>query len=298
MRKKRQYDLPLQQRLGTEFLLMLIALMTLMASLASVVSLSLSGLSASWREGLENTLTVEIPVAADATAPAAARQEMAKRVLNVLLEDPAVLKADILSDADYDRLLSPWLGSGVLALETLPIPAMVTITLKERSPVIVERIADTMKNVAPEARVDTNETWLRDLANLARGVNAGAIALIGLMGFVTVLCIDGAVRSRMAVHHAELELLHLMGARDDYILRQFQRYILSMAVRGLLIGLGGAALVLGGFEIMGRYSEITLPRLAMTPVYLIIPVAVSTVMLGLCTFAARRTVLRVLSSMP
>lgn len=292
---KRSFDLPLQQRLGTEFLVMLIGLMTLLATLSGFASMSLSHLSQTWKAGLENTLTLEIPAKGDTRAAA---QEQARKVLDLLLDDPSVKKADILSDDEYEKLLSPWLGSGVLNFETLPLPVMINVELKERDSEAIAELASNVKSISPDIKVDAHETWLRDLANLAHGVNLGALALIVFIGFVTMFSIAGAVRSRMAVHQAELELLHLMGASDSYILSQFRRYILGLALRGLLVGFIVCAVFVAGFGLLGHFTDLTLPRVVLQGHHAVIPALVAAFMLVLCLGSARWTVLHVLKEMP
>ncbi len=292
---KRNFDLPLQQRLGTEFLVMLIALMTLLATLAGFASISLTALSQTWKAGLENNLTVEIPATAETRGEA---RTQAEKLIEALRNNGAVRDISILQDEEYEELLSPWLGSGVMNLTTLPLPVMMTVVLNERDPETIERIADIAQGINPEIRVDANETWVRDLANLAHGVNLAAMSLIVFIGFVTVFSIAGAVRSRMAVHQAELQLLHLMGASDAYILSQFRRYILGLAMKGLFIGFIICAVFAGGFALLGHYTSLALPNLTLHLNHAVVPPLVGMFMLVLCLISSRWTVLHVLKEMP
>ena len=58
---KRRYDLPLNQSVGTGFLMVLIALMTFLAIMAVSTSFALNSMTAHWSSGLENKVTIEIP---------------------------------------------------------------------------------------------------------------------------------------------------------------------------------------------------------------------------------------------
>ena len=58
-----------------------------------------------------------------------------------------------------------------------------------------------------------------------------------LIGGAAVLTVIFTTRAGLAVHHAVVEVLHLIGARDGYIARQFQRQALRLALRGGIVGL-------------------------------------------------------------
>ncbi|HUZ71789.1 MAG TPA: hypothetical protein VMU87_02280, partial [Stellaceae bacterium] len=65
-----------------------------------------------------------------------------------------------------------------------------------------------------------------------------------LIGGVAVLSVSFATRTGLAVHHDVIELLHLMGARDGYVARQFERPALRLALIGGAAGLVLAAAAL------------------------------------------------------
>src|SRR5690606_32284625 len=93
-----------------------------------------------------------------------------------------------------------------------------------------------IKAVAPDARMDTHEAWLRDLMRFTGALQFAAALLTIVIGITTATAVAGAVRARLAVHGAEVEILHLMGAADHYIARQFQRHSMVLALQGGMAG--------------------------------------------------------------
>src|SRR5690606_37792164 len=85
----------------------------------------------------------------------------------------------------------------------------------------------------------------RAMANSA--VVAGIVILI-LMFAATVLSVTFATRGAMAANRTIVEVLHLIGARDRFIVGQFQRHFLFLGLKGGLIG-GGCAILL--FLVLG-----------------------------------------------
>src|SRR5690606_35940950 len=59
-------------------------------------------------------------------------------------------------------------------------------------------------------------------------------------------------RAGLAAHHEAIELLHLMGAHDAYIARQFARLVLVRSAAGALGGLAVALLVFYGLGLSAQ----------------------------------------------
>lgn len=209
-----------------------------------------------------------------------------------------VLGAEQLDQEEMQKLLSPWLGEHDDLWNKLPIPVLVTVTMEERSDAVTQKIRNITHKLMPDARVDAHEEWLTSLLKLAHGLNLTSLLVLVAILAVTAIVIAGAVRSRMAIHHKELELLHIMGATDRYITRQFVRYILFQSLKGASIGMMLGLIMTGLFEFLSRKSAGTLPDLSLQGLeWLIFPVMpLLLIMMG--AFSARYTALRVLREMP
>lgn len=286
-----RYVFPFHARLGTEFLVFLAALMTVLCLFSVTASLSLGRLADRWTSGLEDTITIEIPYSAD-------RDRKAVKVLDTLKQTEGVLKADLVSKEEMQDLLSPWLGESSDSIDKLPLPALISVQLKERNDVLVRRIRQMMEAVEPEAHVDAHEKWLSDLLRLTGALNVASLLLLLGIGLVTTLTVAGAVRSRMAIHHTELELLHLMGADDQYIARQFQKYIAFLTGRGVIIGFVVSLAAAIGLAFMNRSDSAALQGLQLDLLqYLALPVTAAFLFL-ISILTARHTALKVLRDMP
>lgn len=290
-RKNTGYDIPLHTRLGTEFLVLLIALMTFLLLLAAAGSISLGHMAGKWVSGLENAMTIEIP-AKDTT------KQHAENLLEQLKKTKGIQSAKILTQSDMGDILSPWLGTDTTILNDLPLPTLVSIQLEKRTPQLTLSIKNLVNTYAPDAIVDAHEAWLVDLLKLTNGLRFTALIVFGMILFVTSLVIAGAVRSRMAMHQRELELLHTMGASDKYISLQFIRYILSQIFKGLGFGIIFGILLLGCFVIFTNQSTGTLPEIKLDSSDWIIFLSIPALLIIIGIFTARQTVYSVLNEMP
>ena len=132
---------------------------------------------------------------------------------------------------------------------------------------------------------------------VARGVAFGDEA-----GDVTVTAAAVTVvfvtRSGLAVHGTIIELLHLIGAEDRFIARQFEFHALKLGFLGSLPGLALAAASLAFLGAMaGRIDAPLLPRLTLAPAQWAVLAILPLVVGAIAMVTARVTVMRRLARM-
>jgi cell division transport system permease protein len=289
--KDAHYDLPLHQKLGTEFLILLMTLMTVLCLLATSTSVVLGKALSQWTSGLENSLTIEVPAGSNAAA-------LATSIENALDGLDGVKRATRLNRDDISGLIAPWLDGLESQLSDLPLPILIQVDLRLRDHATIESIRSTVAGLSDTIRIDAYETWLTDLMRLTTTIRLVAFALLIMILSITALTIAGAVRSRMAIHHEELRLLHIMGAEDRYIAKQFRNYILQLAMRGVIFGCALFILIFGLFFLIKPETGLFIPSdLSALNSYVIIGI-VPFVLIILSFMTAQHTVLKVLRAMP
>ena len=209
---KGRYDLPLNQSAGSNFLILLVALMTFLAMMALCASFVLGGVSKRWSSGLENKLTIEIPALTEdkKIRTKAEITALSDSVVNKLKGRTTVKSFEVQHEEDISALVSPWLGDDVV-LDDIPLPGLISVELTERTPQNLGQLQSDLQNIATDIRVDTHESWLAGILRLAHNMKLSSILVTLVILFTTIIAIAGAVRSRMAEHKADIELLHLMG---------------------------------------------------------------------------------------
>ncbi|HPF78651.1 MAG TPA: permease [Alphaproteobacteria bacterium] len=299
-RKRRQYDLPLNKGNGGNFLKLLIALMTFLAMLGVASIFALSAMTDRWSSGLENKATIEIP-AKDNSGTVFEQSHMdtlQDQVFNFLQNYPAVDTVEVMDKEEIKSLVAPWLGEG-LSYDNIPLPGILTISFKDDVIFDTDALENKLKTFAPQIRLDTHQSWLADVLRFTGALNFAAVLITIVIGITTIVAVAGAVQSRMAIYHEELELLHLMGAEDSYISRQLQRYVLILSLQGAAIGtaIGGLIMFMVGL-LAGEMDISLLPdfHLSIMQIFLLICLPLLVALLGMVT--ARQTVLRVLAQMP
>ncbi len=300
--KKRRYDLPLNESSGSGFLRLLIALMSILTILALTTGFVLSDMTGRWAAGVQNHMTVEIP-AEDKNGnvlPGENVRALSQKAQEIAAAHEDIESAEILPEEKIKEMVAPWLGEDISTSgNAVPLPGLISIKLKAGAEINTEAFQKQLKTVSPMIRLDTHESWLSTVLRFTGALKFAAYFITLTILITTIVAVAGAIRSKMAIHKDELELLHLMGALDSYIARQFQRHSMILAFQGAAIGcfIGGIILLLSSS--MAGHMEISIvPEFQMNPPQIgllcLLPFFISLLAVG----TARHTVLRVLREMP
>jgi cell division transport system permease protein len=228
----RRYDLPLQADGSSRFLPWFIGLMVYLATLALAFSLLLTAALDRWDAGLRGSLTVQVPAPADGSPLS---QAVLERILGRLRETVGVVRAEAMDQASEAALLKPWLGT-IGDDGDLPLPVLIDVRTGSGDAVDTGSLQQALAALVPGTIVATHDRWLGRLFRTARLIALSADLAVSLIGAGAVLTIIFTTRTGLLIHHEVIELLHLVGAQDSYIARQFQAHAFRQALRGGIYG--------------------------------------------------------------
>lgn len=292
---RKRSDLPLADDPATRFLAWITALTVYLGALALAAALVVSDMAQRWDRGLAGGLTVQVtPLFGPGAAPVPERVETA---LAILRGTPGVTRAEPLSAEATARLVEPWLGGGAAADPFLPMPAVIDVATDGTTD--VPALAGRLNAAVPGATLDDHDAWLANLRTFARTVEMAVFGILAMIAAAGVLSVVFAVRAGLAIHRHVVELLHLMGATDRYVARQFERHVLGLSLGGGIAGLGlAAATLMAVLKASEGLRATLLPDFALQPwqwgALALVPLAAAL----LAVLTARWTVLRTLGSMP
>jgi cell division transport system permease protein len=226
-------DLPLPQDASSRFLPWIIALMVYLATTGGIALIWLGDALGNWDTALTSTLTLRLP--ADTSD---ARIDVA---IATLKQAKGVVSARLLDPSETTRLLQPWVGAS-MPVDALPLPRLIDARVDPKVEIDYPTLRQHLDSIIPNAQLDSNRTWLGNMRSFARPV-AGVIGVgVIVVTLLIVTIVIFTARIGLTIHRSVIELLHLLGAQDEYIARQFQNHALWLGLHGGLIG-GGAALV-------------------------------------------------------
>ncbi len=291
---RRRSDVPLEGDELGRFIPWIIALMVYLASLALAGALVAQSAIERWSQGLAGSLTVEIKPSDDPDPKL--RELRVASTMALLLGTPGIAHAEVLSDAAVAKLLEPWLGAA--DLKELPLPILVDVRLEPGNRLDLAALSARLADAVPGTVLDDHQRWLNELILLGRSVELVAAIILALIAAAAAAVTVFSTRTALAIHHNVIEVMHLIGAQDSYVARQFQAHALAIALRGSLAGLAGAAAtLLAARYFAGPESGSLLPVLSLEPwqwaALLILPLAMAIIAM----ITARATVLASLARM-
>lgn len=236
---------PLSDDSAARFLGLISGLMCFLAALALAAALAVSDMAARWSGGLAGGLTVQ--VAAVGAVNLRPLPERVEKTLEIVRNAAGVRSARLLEPRDVAQLLEPWLGADAAADPSLPMPALIEAQVAGTVDVAGLRArldAARLGGGGLAATVDDHAVWLADLRSFAGAAAGGALAVVVLIFGAGVVAVVFAVRAGLAINHGVVRLLHLMGASDDYISRQFEHHVGGRVLRGGAVGVAAAAAAL------------------------------------------------------
>ena len=266
--QKYQYDIALESGVGANLVSWATGLMVFFMTLAIAVNIGLASVTDNWVEGLSGSLTVELqpPAPADGKEKVSEEQQkdfaaLAEKIAALGGTHASVSAGRVVPQAEVLKLIEPWLGTAMPA--DLPLPALIDLTLAPDADTAA--LKKDILAIAPKATVDTHDDTLQDVTTLVNTARLFVMMLSGVIMLLAIVAISGMVRAKLAIHHQEVETLHLIGANDEYIARQFRHHTLKGTLKGAIAGVAAMLLTLYAIGQMTRTIDSSLlPDLHLT----------------------------------
>jgi cell division transport system permease protein len=224
-----------------------VAIMTFLAAVTSGGVAMVIGSANEWQADVAREMTIQVrpTPGRDIEAEVGRAQALARAA-------PGVVEARAYTREESDRLLEPWLGSG-LSLDDLPVPRMIAVKIARGAAVDTAALRRSLARDVVGASLDDHRGGIDRMRRMAKAAIAGGMGIFGLVLAATILSVAFATRGAMASNWTIVEVLHFVGAKEAYIASQFQRHFLGLGFKGGV--LGGAAAILG-FVLVRSVSDL------------------------------------------
>ena len=208
-------------------LVVVIAIMTFLACLTAGGALLVADASRSWRSEVVRDATIQVKA-----GPGDNIDSLVAKAVSIASQAKGVKSVHAYSKAESERLLEPWLGNG-LDLSQLPIPRLIVVRLGGQRPEDLAALRAALAAAIPQANLDDHRIWAARIGTMANAVVVLAAALFALMILAMGTAIGFATRGAMAGNREIVEVLHLVGASDKFIAREFQTHFRRLGLRGV-----------------------------------------------------------------
>lgn len=238
-------ELPLQRDDNSRFMPWIMAVMVFLMTLSLSFAFAMRASLSEWSSALTATLTVQVPAPSPVEAKSDTADARAEKIVTFLRQTEGIAKVQPLNPAEAQELLETWLGEGNVKKE-LPVPRLIDVTLDEDAELDFTSLQTKLSELVPGTIVDDHKAWMEDLLGFIEQFMLAIYIVCGLIAAASVVMIVFATRSGLVTHHRTIELLHIMGARNFYIARQFSRNAFWLGLMGGIIGIFLAGLVIFG----------------------------------------------------
>ncbi len=219
-------------------LVTVIAIMTFLGALFGGAASMVRSASQDWSASLSSEITIQIkPALGRDIAADQARSEQ------IISKFPGVMKVRSISQAESGEMLRPWLGTG-FDLKDLPIPQLLTVKIDGSTRIDMAALAETLRNEVPTALVDDHKTWRNRLEKMSDGLIGVSFFVLALFVLAMGLAVSFATRGAMASSREVVDVLHFVGASDQFIAKEFQRHFLKLGLAGAAMGTICAVLII------------------------------------------------------
>jgi cell division transport system permease protein len=211
-------------------LVVVIAIMTFLACLTAGAALLVADASQAWRSDVLREATIQVKSRAGDDV-----ENLVAKAVAIAAKAPDVESAHALTQAESEKLLEPWLGAG-LDLSQLPIPRLILVRLRAQGSEDLSSLRSALATAVPQADLDDHRVWASRLGTMANAVVTLAASLFVLMIVAMGTAIGFATRGAVAANREVVEVLHLVGASNAFIAKEFQAHFRRLGFRGALIG--------------------------------------------------------------
>ncbi len=254
-------DLPLGGDASARFLPWIIGCMVYLAALALAATMAADRLADRWRVDLAGTFSIQIPP--EATAAAGEREQVLRNLSDTIADMAGVASVRVIGEAEKIQLLEPWLGPGGLP-EGVRLPDLVVVQMQADGMADAGAVKGRIAGLVPDATIEDHARWQGDMLAFAGSIKLLASIIIGLVAAAAVTTVIFVTKTGLSIHRRVIEIVHLVGAHDSYIARQFLLHAMRLGLVGGLggVGLAGATLI-GLDRLLAGAQTNLLPTLAL-----------------------------------
>lgn len=230
------------QSVAGKALILVVAIMCYLACLSAGFLTLVATAAADWQSDVAREVTIQVK-----PLDGVAMEPRLQRAMDLARGVSGVGSVRLVTEDESRRLVEPWLGSGV-DLAQLPVPRLIIVELDDPTRSDLAALGQALGREVRGASLDNHAMWAARLRTMAGTMVAAGTAVLVLVLFSMTLSVVFATRAAAAGNRDIIEVLHVVGAEDRFIAREFQRHFLILGLKG---GAVGGACAIATFLVIG-----------------------------------------------
>ena len=194
-----------------------LALLAVLFSIVSTLSFD------KWSNATRDLVTIHVPNPTKGTGSDDGVTRI-DETLKILRAFPDIESVTILEKNDIERLINPLIEKDIL--KNILLPALIEIRLKRNE--VLPDLNNALKNLSPDIFIEDHvELFLPD-AKTFLGAKKLFSVIVSLTLFVAMISVIFTVHSGLAINREIIHVMHLIGAKNSFIARTFQKHVLKV----------------------------------------------------------------------
>ncbi len=248
----RKNEIPIDDEETSIFMYVLSSIYMYLFIIVLAIVMSINTMVKSWEKDILGSITIQVSPIEDENKKIDAdkTQEQLNKVLQFVENSEGVKSVHVIDDETVERLMTPWLGNKV-DVNTLPIPQLLDVQLKENAEINYDEMTRGLHKVTSNASIDNHRLWLNRLLKFAGSLKTLALSVLFMVIGICAFSIYYSTRTSLGINLNSIEILHIIGAQDDYIAKQYAK---SYAKIGFFSGVIGLIFAIPSIVIVSKYG--------------------------------------------
>lgn len=248
----RKNDISVEDDDSSVFMYVLTSIYMYLFIIILVIVMAVNSMASSWEKDIMGAITVQIiPVESDDKhIDVDKTQELVNDVLHYMENVSGIETVRVLDTKTVEKLMTPWLGNKV-DISLLPIPQLLDVQLKKDAEINYDEITRGLHKVSPNASIDNHRLWLNKLIKFASSLRNIALTVLFMVILICAFSIYYSARTSLNININSIEILHIVGAKDEYIAKQYAK---KYAKIGFFAGIIGLMAAVPCIILVGKYG--------------------------------------------
>ena len=249
---KQKHEIPTEDDDTAAFVSVLTSIYMYLFVVVLAIFMAINSMAGNWEKDITGSITVQITPIEDDNKhiDTAKTQEQQNKVLQFMEKISGVESVRILDEQTVQKLMAPWIGNKV-DLSTLPIPQLLDVRLKPNAELNYDEITRGLKLLTANASIDNHRLWLNRLIKFATSLKTVALAILLMVVAICAFSIYYSARTSLNININSIEILHIVGAKDEYIAKQYAK---KYAKIGFFAGIIGLMAAVPCIILVGKYG--------------------------------------------
>lgn len=248
----RKNEIPTDDEETSVFMYVLSSIYMYLFVIVLAMVMAINTMVSNWEKDILGAITVQVAPIEDENKKIDIdkTQEQLNKVLQFMENVSGVKSVNVIDNKTVEKLMTPWLGNKV-DISSLPIPQLLDVQLDENAEINYDEITRGLHKVASNASIDNHRLWLNRLLKFAGSLKTLALSVLLMVMGICAFSIYYSSRTSLGININSIEILHIIGAQDKYIAKQYAR---SYAKIGFFSGVIGLIFAVPSIILVSKYG--------------------------------------------